>query len=158
MEDVRRPSAFQAGDVHNWLTRDACHRSYVGQLQPSATAGGSHAPILKPVLASESSLLGAKFTASDPDGWQLVVQKRKRKPPSKKPQSSHGKAGKVPADLVGLYFKCFHDERVSRNYPYPSCCLRCREVRRAMHDCAQLWLLLGDKRQAISGSHRQQSP
>jgi hypothetical protein len=32
MEDARRPSAFQAGDVRGRLSRDGGRRSYVGQL------------------------------------------------------------------------------------------------------------------------------
>jgi hypothetical protein len=157
MEDVRRPSAFQAGDVRGRSSRDGGRRSYAWQLQRSAAVAGRRAPILKSVLAPESRLLSVRFTAPDPNGWQIVVKKRKRKPPSKKPRPSRGKTRTVPADLVGLCFNCFRHEHISRNCPYPSCCLRCWELGHAAHDSAWPRLLLGDRRRARSRS-RQWSP
>jgi hypothetical protein len=82
--------------------------------------------------------------APDPDGWQLVTRKRKRKPKVQKARS-HSRAGKVPTDLIGLCFNCFRDDHVSRNCPYPSSCLRCREPGHHAQDCSRLRLLVGDR-------------
>jgi hypothetical protein len=62
----------------------------------------------------------------------------------------------VRADLIGLCFNCFRTDHISRNCPYPICCLRCREPRHLAQDCSQPCLLLGDRRhgRSRSRSHR----
>jgi hypothetical protein len=111
MEAARRPSTSQADGARARSRRDGGHRSLVRQPQPNAAEAGRRAPVFKSVLAPESRLLGARFTAPDSDGWQLVVRKRKRKPSCKKSRPSRGRAGKVPTHLRAS-FNCFCNQHV----------------------------------------------
>jgi hypothetical protein len=115
MEDARRPPPFHLGGHHLQKSRPL-----IKQPRSSFAEAGSRAPVVNSVLALESRG-PLRFSAPDPNCWRLVVHKRKRKPSGSKPRSSHKGARKVPADLIGLCFNCFHDDHVSRNYPYPAC-------------------------------------
>jgi hypothetical protein len=161
MEDARRPPPFHPGGHHS---QKSC--PLIKQPRSSFAEAGSRAPVVNSVLALESRG-PLRFSAPDPNCWRLVVHKRKRKPSGSKPRSSHKGARKVPADLIGLCFNCFHDDHVSRNYPYPACCLRCREPGHLAQDCSRPSFLLGDRccrrswscrcRQSLQPEHRSQA-
>jgi hypothetical protein len=118
MEAVCHPLAFMAGGARVRSDRGDGHRAPAGQLWPGSVEAGKRTPVLVP----ESR----KVSIPDPNGWQLVIRKRKQKSSVKKARS-RSRARKVPADLIGLCFNCVCDDHVSRNCPYPSYYLRCRE-------------------------------